>query len=149
MNAKIPNACSLHKPQFKTDCKSKLRVLEIIFLLSHVTLIGLIALQIDLEFALKLQGVAKNWLGDRRIENIYSLLIAFESCRDREHVMTVIVTSRAHDNDAKIPCHTDRDFIIEAVKGWKEGTISNFDYLLACFSYQFFVLYILYCIHCI
>lgn len=84
-----------------------------------------------------------------------SLLIAFESMLDRELVMSLLPTVR-FVNDTKIGdyrtatgttcgdvsidqkkrslkifCHTDTTFIQQAMQGWMNGVISNFDYLLA------------------
>ena len=52
-----------------------------------------------------------------------SVLLAFERPREREKVMRLL--------PKHVPCHTDREFVIEAQKEWQNGTISNYDYLLA------------------
>jgi len=51
-----------------------------------------------------------------------SVLLAYETRRERERVLSLLVTS--------VPCHTDPSFLAAALEGWKAGTISNFDYLL-------------------
>jgi len=52
-----------------------------------------------------------------------SVLLAFERPREREKVMRLL--------PKHVPCHTDREFVTEILREWQNGTISNYDYLLA------------------
>lgn len=52
-----------------------------------------------------------------------SVLLAFERPREREKVMRLL--------PKHVPCHTDREFVMDVLKEWQNGTISNYDYLLA------------------
>jgi factor associated with neutral sphingomyelinase activation len=52
-----------------------------------------------------------------------SSLFAFERKHEREQVLR-------HMPSENIPCHTDRDFIIQASQEWQKGTITNYEYLL-------------------
>ena len=54
-----------------------------------------------------------------------SVLLAYENTSKRELVVKNLKLS------STIPCHTDREFVIEAAKAWTLGTITNFEYLLA------------------
>jgi len=68
-----------------------------------------------------------------------SVLLAFESWREREDVMRLLprtnirhsCSSGGDDIASRVYCHTDREFIMEVSKAWMEGLIGNFDYLLA------------------
>lgn len=74
-------------------------------------------------------GVARryNGLKDSGVEIFLrdntSALLAFESTRDREQVIHLLPSD--------IPCHTDKEFILRAMKEWQANEISNFEYLLA------------------
>lgn len=52
-----------------------------------------------------------------------SVLLAFERPREREKVMRLL--------PKHVPCHTDREFVIDVLREWQNGNISNYDYLLA------------------
>jgi factor associated with neutral sphingomyelinase activation len=52
-----------------------------------------------------------------------SVLLAFERPREREKVMRLL--------PKHVPCHTDREFVIDVLREWQNGMISNYDYLLA------------------
>ena len=58
-------------------------------------------------------------------KNCSSVLLAFETTRDRESVIQLLPPSTT------IPCHTDREFVMKATNEWMNNTISNFEYLLA------------------
>ena len=68
-----------------------------------------------------------NGLRDNALEIYWkdetSMLLGFERRHEREQVMRQL--------PAHVPCFTDRDFVVQVVKEWQSGTISNFDYLLA------------------
>lgn len=51
-----------------------------------------------------------------------STLFAFDRRHDRELVLRSL---------HPVPCVTDRDFVIDSVRGWQKGELSNFEYLLA------------------
>jgi factor associated with neutral sphingomyelinase activation len=57
-----------------------------------------------------------------------SSLFGFERKHDREQVLRLLPTVRT--NGYAIPCHTDREFIIQASKEWQSKAISNYEYLL-------------------
>eukprot|EP00934_Nitzschia_sp_Nitz4_P001198 Nitzschia sp. Nitz4//scaffold56_size114212//51688//55330//NITZ4_003948-RA/size114212-snap-gene-0.172-mRNA-1//1//CDS//3329554700//1198//frame0 len=50
-----------------------------------------------------------------------STLFSFERKHSREQVLRAL---------PDVPCHTDRDFLIQASRAWQTKTISNYDYLL-------------------
>jgi Beige/BEACH domain/PH domain associated with Beige/BEACH len=52
-----------------------------------------------------------------------SVLLAFQRKHEREQVLRLLPSSN-------IPCHTDRDFVVQASQAWQKGDISNYDYLL-------------------
>lgn len=52
-----------------------------------------------------------------------SVLLAFERRHEREQVMRLL--------PKHIPCHTDRQFVVEAARDWQKGNLSNYEYLLA------------------
>jgi factor associated with neutral sphingomyelinase activation len=75
-----------------------------------------------------------------------SILFGFERRHDRELVLRCIQQtfgggidynnstsywSNNNNNNCKIPCLTDREFVIQVVQEWMKGNITNFDYLLA------------------
>jgi len=90
-------------------------------------------------------GTARRYKGlnDSALELFFedgpSVLLAFESWREREEVMhllprTTIRNSGRSAGDemlGKVYCHTDREFILEAARAWIGGLIGNFEYLLA------------------
>jgi hypothetical protein len=51
-----------------------------------------------------------------------STLLAFDRKHEREQVLRLL--------PPHIPCHTDREFLLQASHEWQKGSISNFDYLL-------------------
>jgi factor associated with neutral sphingomyelinase activation len=51
-----------------------------------------------------------------------STLLGFDRKHEREQVLRLLPTY--------IPCHTDRDFLLQASQEWQKGTITNFEYLL-------------------
>eukprot|EP00980_Cylindrotheca_fusiformis_P009089 scaffold1965_cov110-Cylindrotheca_fusiformis.AAC.12 len=51
-----------------------------------------------------------------------STLLALERTHEREQVLRLLP-----DN---VPCHTDRDFLVQASQDWQKKIISNFEYLL-------------------
>jgi factor associated with neutral sphingomyelinase activation len=57
-----------------------------------------------------------------------SSLLGFERKHEREQVLRLLPTVRC--NGDVIPCHTDREFIVQASSEWQKGNISNYDYLL-------------------
>lgn len=57
-----------------------------------------------------------------------SSLFGFERKHEREQVLRLLPTVRS--NGDVIPCHTDREFIVQASQEWRKGNISNYDYLL-------------------
>lgn len=69
-----------------------------------------------------------NGLKDSALElflnNQSSVLLAFDSKRDRESVIRLLPTNH-------VPCHTDREFLVKAISEWISGELSNFEYLLA------------------
>jgi factor associated with neutral sphingomyelinase activation len=50
-----------------------------------------------------------------------STLLALERKHEREQVLRFLPT---------VPCHTDRDFVVQCSQEWQSGHISNYDYLL-------------------
>ena len=52
-----------------------------------------------------------------------SVLLAFDTCADRERVIRLLPPD--------VSCHTDREFVMQALECWQAGTLSNFEYLLA------------------
>lgn len=52
-----------------------------------------------------------------------SSLFAFERKHEREQVLR-------HMPSDNVPCHTDRDFILQASQEWQKGSITNYEYLL-------------------
>ncbi|KAG7359797.1 Beige/BEACH domain containing protein [Nitzschia inconspicua] len=57
-----------------------------------------------------------------------SSLFGFERKHEREQVLRLMPKVRS--NGDVIPCHTDREFIVQASQEWQRGSISNYDYLL-------------------
>ena len=55
-------------------------------------------------------------------------LFGFERKHDREQVLRLLPKVRS--NGYNIPCHTDREFIVQASKEWQKKSISNYEYLL-------------------
>jgi factor associated with neutral sphingomyelinase activation len=55
-----------------------------------------------------------------------STLFALKGKHEREQIMRAVVTT----GTSTVPCHTDRDFVIQASQEWQKGSISNYDYLL-------------------
>lgn len=51
-----------------------------------------------------------------------STLFGFERKHDREQVLRLMPPD--------VPCHTDRDFLLQASKAWQTKSITNLDYLL-------------------
>ena len=51
-----------------------------------------------------------------------STLFGFERKHDREQVLRLMPTH--------VPCHTDREFLLQAYHAWQAKTITNLDYLL-------------------
>ena len=54
-----------------------------------------------------------------------STLLALERKHEREHVLRLLP-----QQGTNIPCHTDRDFVVQASMEWQKGQISNYEYLL-------------------
>lgn len=52
-----------------------------------------------------------------------STLLAFQGRHDREQVLRLL--------PSLAPCVTDREFVVQVVKEWHQGSLSNYDYLLA------------------
>ena len=55
-----------------------------------------------------------------------SVLLAFDSPRDRERVISLLPSPQDG-----VPCHTNRDFVADACSTWRAGDITNFEYLSA------------------
>jgi factor associated with neutral sphingomyelinase activation len=51
-----------------------------------------------------------------------STLLAFDRKHEREQVLRLL--------PPHLPCHTDRDFLLQASQEWQKGFISNYEYLL-------------------
>lgn len=52
-----------------------------------------------------------------------STLLALERKHEREQVLRLLPT-------VGVPCHTDRDFVVQCSQEWQTGHISNYEYLL-------------------
>ena len=59
-----------------------------------------------------------------------STLFGYDRKHEREQVLRLLPTHRGNSNGSVIPCHTDREFIVQASQEWQRGTITNYDYLL-------------------
>lgn len=57
-----------------------------------------------------------------------SILLSFDSTMERDHILTTL--NNEHCN-VTVPCHTDRKYLLEMAHQWRDGKLSNFDYLLA------------------
>ena len=81
-----------------------------------------------------LQATARRYYGlkDSALELYWkdgsSNLLGFERKHEREQVLRLLPTQR--NFNSSIPCHTDREFIVQASQEWQRGNISNYDYLL-------------------
>ena len=51
-----------------------------------------------------------------------SVLLAFERKHEREQILRLLPPNT--------PCHTDREFVVQASQDWQTGRISNYEYLL-------------------
>ncbi len=64
-----------------------------------------------------------------------SVLLAFERRHEREQVMRLLQSQtqyqQHHYHHAPPPCHTDRQFVVEAAREWQKGNLSNYEYILA------------------
>jgi len=59
-----------------------------------------------------------------------STLLGFERKHEREQVLRLMPTHESNGSNNVIPCHTDREFIVQASQEWQRGNITNYDYLL-------------------
>jgi len=81
-----------------------------------------------------LQATARRYYGlkDSALELYWkdgsSTLFGFERKHEREQVLRLLPTHR--NVSSIIPCHTDREFIVQASQEWQRGNINNYDYLL-------------------
>jgi hypothetical protein len=57
-----------------------------------------------------------------------STLFGFERKHEREQVLQLF--PNIPSNGDFIPCHTDREIIVQASKEWQKKNITNYDYLL-------------------
>jgi len=83
-----------------------------------------------------LQATARRYYGlkDSALELFWkdgsSTLFGFDRKHEREQVLRLLPTHRGNANSGVIPCHTDREFIVQASREWQRGNITNYDYLL-------------------
>jgi factor associated with neutral sphingomyelinase activation len=83
-----------------------------------------------------LQATARRYYGlkDSALELFWkdgsSTLFGFERKHEREQVLRLVPTHESNGSNNIIPCHTDREFIVQASQEWQRGNITNYDYLL-------------------
>lgn len=83
-----------------------------------------------------LQATARRYYGlkDSALELFWkdgsSTLLGFERKHEREQVLRLVPTHESNGSNNIIPCHTDREFIVQASQEWQRGNITNYDYLL-------------------
>ena len=83
-----------------------------------------------------LKATARRYYGlkDSAIELFWkdgcTTLLGFERKHEREQVLRLMPTHESNGSSGVIPCHTDRDFIVQASLEWQRGNITNYDYLL-------------------
>ena len=58
-----------------------------------------------------------------------STLLALERKHEREQVLRIL-TTQPNNTVNSIPCHTDREFLLQASQEWQTKKITNFEYLL-------------------
>jgi len=85
-----------------------------------------------------LQATARRYYGlkDSALELFWkdgsSTLFGFDRKHEREQVLRLLPTHRGNgnSNNKVIPCHTDKEFIVQGSQEWQRGNITNYDYLL-------------------
>ena len=84
----------------------------------------------------ELQATARRYCGlkDSALELFWkdgsSSLFGFERKHEREQVLRLLPTYKNSGSNNVVPCHTDREFIVQASQEWQRGNITNYDYLL-------------------
>ena len=68
-------------------------------------------------------------------EDCPPVLLAFESVREREQIISLLPqwwqSRRSGSGRHRVVCHTNPEFVACAYDGWRNGSIDNFEYLLA------------------